>query len=218
MQPSHPASRSAWLGHSTGHSRASRSPQGNGLAYRGALLIARVARPAASGRWPNGEYVFTVSLHAYTPGNTRGSRLGCIGAAAERVNCQPWPYVAWRRQLVEGLAAAPVGPERGSGQQHRDIEWWRWWTNGGSDRSLSYVWFRGSVRTGAQTASDGWTNGTGEGSYSHAFEGLRNPPRSWIGTVGPSLPGFTITPCVDSLLCSRSIRQPKSILQDGPKV
>jgi hypothetical protein len=42
--------------------------------------------------------------------------------------------------------------------------------------------------------------------------GLRNPPRSWIGTMGPSLPGFTIAPCVDSLLCYRSIRQPKSIL------
>jgi hypothetical protein len=27
-----------------------------------------------------------------------------------------------------------------------------------------------------------------------------NPPRSWIGTVGPSLPDFTIAPCVDSLL------------------
>jgi hypothetical protein len=31
--------------------------------------------------------------------------------------------------------------------------------------------------------------------------GLRNPPRSWIGTVGPSLPVFTIAPFVDSLLC-----------------
>jgi hypothetical protein len=30
--------------------------------------------------------------------------------------------------------------------------------------------------------------------------GLRNPPYSWTGTVGPSLPGFTIAPCVDSLL------------------
>jgi hypothetical protein len=30
--------------------------------------------------------------------------------------------------------------------------------------------------------------------------GLRNPPRSWTGTVGPSLSGFTIIPCVDSLL------------------
>jgi hypothetical protein len=26
--------------------------------------------------------------------------------------------------------------------------------------------------------------------------GLCNPPRSWTGTVGPSLPGFTIAPCV----------------------
>jgi hypothetical protein len=28
---------------------------------------------------------------------------------------------------------------------------------------------------------------------------LCNPPRSWTGTVGPSLPGLTIAPCVDSL-------------------
>jgi hypothetical protein len=33
--------------------------------------------------------------------------------------------------------------------------------------------------------------------------GLHNPPCSWTGTVGPSLPGFTIAPCVDSLLCYR---------------
>jgi hypothetical protein len=33
--------------------------------------------------------------------------------------------------------------------------------------------------------------------------GLCNPPRSWTGTVGPSLPGFTIVTCVDSLLCYR---------------
>jgi hypothetical protein len=33
--------------------------------------------------------------------------------------------------------------------------------------------------------------------------GLRNPPRSWTGTVGPSLLGFTIAPCVDSLVCYR---------------
>jgi hypothetical protein len=33
--------------------------------------------------------------------------------------------------------------------------------------------------------------------------GLRNPPRSWTSTMGPSLPGFNITPCVDSLLCYR---------------
>jgi hypothetical protein len=32
---------------------------------------------------------------------------------------------------------------------------------------------------------------------------LHNPPSSWIGTVGPSLPIFTIAPCVDSLLCYR---------------
>jgi hypothetical protein len=38
--------------------------------------------------------------------------------------------------------------------------------------------------------------------------GLHNPPHSWTGTVGPSLPVFTIAPCVDSLLCYRSIRQP----------
>jgi hypothetical protein len=33
--------------------------------------------------------------------------------------------------------------------------------------------------------------------------GLCNPPRSWTGTVGPSLSGFTMAPCVDSLLCYR---------------
>jgi hypothetical protein len=38
--------------------------------------------------------------------------------------------------------------------------------------------------------------------------GLHNPPRSWNGRVGPALPGFTIAPCVDSLLCYRLIRQP----------
>jgi hypothetical protein len=48
--------------------------------------------------------------------------------------------------------------------------------------------------------------------------GLRNPPHSWTSTVGPSLPDFTIAPCVDSLLCYRLIRRPKSILQDSPKV
>jgi hypothetical protein len=48
--------------------------------------------------------------------------------------------------------------------------------------------------------------------------GLHNPPHSWTGTVGPSLPEFTIAPCVDSLLCYWSIRQPKSILQDSPEV
>jgi hypothetical protein len=48
--------------------------------------------------------------------------------------------------------------------------------------------------------------------------GLHNPPRSWTSTVGPSLPGFTIASCVDSLVCYRSIRRPKSILQDSPEV
>jgi hypothetical protein len=48
--------------------------------------------------------------------------------------------------------------------------------------------------------------------------GHRNPPRSWTGTVGPSLPGFTIAPYVDSLLCYRLIRRAKSILQDSPKI
>jgi hypothetical protein len=33
--------------------------------------------------------------------------------------------------------------------------------------------------------------------------GLCNPPHTSTGTVGPSLPGFTIAPCVDSLLCYR---------------
>jgi hypothetical protein len=45
-----------------------------------------------------------------------------------------------------------------------------------------------------------------------------NPPRSWTGTVGPSLPGLTIAPCVDSMLCYRMIRWPKSIIQDNPKI
>jgi hypothetical protein len=48
--------------------------------------------------------------------------------------------------------------------------------------------------------------------------GLHNPPRNWIGMVGPSLHGFTIAPYVDSLLCYRLIRWPKSILQDSPKI
>jgi hypothetical protein len=48
--------------------------------------------------------------------------------------------------------------------------------------------------------------------------GLRNPPCSWTGTVDPSLAGFTIAPCVDSLLCYRLIRRPKSIFQDCPKI
>jgi hypothetical protein len=48
--------------------------------------------------------------------------------------------------------------------------------------------------------------------------GLHNPPHSWTSMVGPSLPDFTIAPCVDSLLCYRSIRQPNSILQCNPKI
>jgi hypothetical protein len=50
------------------------------------------------------------------------------------------------------------------------------------------------------------------------MSGLCNPPHSWTGMVGPSLPGLTTAPCVDSLLCYRLIRQPKSILQDSPKI
>jgi hypothetical protein len=48
--------------------------------------------------------------------------------------------------------------------------------------------------------------------------GHHNPPRSWTGIVGPSLPGFTIAPCVDYLLCYRLIKRPKSIVQDSPKI
>jgi hypothetical protein len=48
--------------------------------------------------------------------------------------------------------------------------------------------------------------------------GLCNPPRSYSDMVGPSLPFLTIAPCVDSLLCYRLIRRPKSILQDSPKI
>jgi hypothetical protein len=45
--------------------------------------------------------------------------------------------------------------------------------------------------------------------------GFHNPPRSWIATVGPSLPGFTIAPCVDSLLCYRLIKiVPKSKVRE----
>jgi hypothetical protein len=36
--------------------------------------------------------------------------------------------------------------------------------------------------------------------------------------VGPSLPGFTMAPCEDSLLSYRLIRQPKPNLQDSPKI
>jgi hypothetical protein len=45
-----------------------------------------------------------------------------------------------------------------------------------------------------------------------------NAPRSWTGTVGPSPPGLTVAPSMDSLLCYRLIRWPKSILQDSPKI
>jgi hypothetical protein len=48
--------------------------------------------------------------------------------------------------------------------------------------------------------------------------GLRNPPRSWTGTVGPSLPSLTIASCVNSMLCYRLIRWPKSIFEDSPKI
>jgi hypothetical protein len=48
--------------------------------------------------------------------------------------------------------------------------------------------------------------------------GLPNPPCSWTDMVGPSLSDFAIAPCVDSLLCYRSIRRPKPILQDSPEV
>jgi hypothetical protein len=48
--------------------------------------------------------------------------------------------------------------------------------------------------------------------------GIHNPQHRWTRTVGPSLPGFTIAPCVDSLFCYRLIRRPKSILQDSPKI
>jgi hypothetical protein len=33
--------------------------------------------------------------------------------------------------------------------------------------------------------------------------GLQNPPGRWTSMVGPSLPGFTIAPCVNSMLCYR---------------
>jgi hypothetical protein len=36
--------------------------------------------------------------------------------------------------------------------------------------------------------------------------GLCNPPHSWISTVDPSLPGFTIAPCVDSMMCYRIVQ------------
>jgi hypothetical protein len=48
--------------------------------------------------------------------------------------------------------------------------------------------------------------------------GLCNPPHSWTGMMGPSLPGITIAHCVDSVLSCRSIRWPKPIFQDSPDV
>jgi hypothetical protein len=36
--------------------------------------------------------------------------------------------------------------------------------------------------------------------------GLHSPPCSWTGMVGPSLPSFTIAPCVDSLLFYRIVQ------------
>jgi hypothetical protein len=38
---------------------------------------------------------------------------------------------------------------------------------------------------------------------SDSLLGLRNPPCSWTDMVDPSLPSFTIAPCVDSLLSYR---------------
>jgi hypothetical protein len=48
--------------------------------------------------------------------------------------------------------------------------------------------------------------------------GLHNPPCNWTGMVGPSLPDFTVAPCVDFLLCYRIDQVPKSILQDSLEV
>jgi hypothetical protein len=36
--------------------------------------------------------------------------------------------------------------------------------------------------------------------------GLHNSPRSWIDTVGPSQPGFTVAHCVYSLRCYRIVQ------------
>jgi hypothetical protein len=47
--------------------------------------------------------------------------------------------------------------------------------------------------------------------------GLYNPPHSWTSTVGPSLPDFVIAPCVDSLLCYRSISGLSLSLKTDPK-
>jgi hypothetical protein len=51
-----------------------------------------------------------------------------------------------------------------------------------------------------------------------ALLGLCNRPCSWTDTVGHSIPGLAIAPRVDSLLCYRLIRRPKSILQVSPKI
>jgi hypothetical protein len=48
--------------------------------------------------------------------------------------------------------------------------------------------------------------------------GLHNPPHTWTSMVGPFLPGFTISPCVDSICAIGLIRWPMSILQDSPEV
>jgi hypothetical protein len=37
--------------------------------------------------------------------------------------------------------------------------------------------------------------------------GLHNPPCSWTSMVGPSLPGFAISTCVDSLLCCKIVQE-----------
>jgi hypothetical protein len=36
--------------------------------------------------------------------------------------------------------------------------------------------------------------------------GHHNPPHSWTGMVGPSISGFIIAPCMDSLLCYRIVQ------------
>jgi hypothetical protein len=36
--------------------------------------------------------------------------------------------------------------------------------------------------------------------------GLHNQSHSWTGRVGRSLPGLTVAPCVDSLLCYRIVQ------------
>jgi hypothetical protein len=46
---------------------------------------------------------------------------------------------------------------------------------------------------------------------------LYNPLCSWTNMVGPSLPGFTIAPCVDSLICYRLIRRLSLPFKTVPK-